>query len=92
MPRSLVQVRPDPPTVSAKTRGEVAKRFYRVEHRRGHSIDFGKRILELKGVWNFMAKDEGSASDANDSHDEHAKAKDREGKELQEIRQRRQGG
>ena len=92
MPRSLVQVRPDPPTVSAKTRDEVAKRFYRVEHRRGRSIDFGKRILELKGVWNFMAKDEGSASDANDSHDEHAKAKDRESKELQEIRQRRQGG
>ena len=58
MPRSLVQVRPDPPTVSAKTRDEVAKRFYRVEHRRGRSIDFGKRILELKGVWNFMAKDE----------------------------------
>ena len=43
-------------------------------------------------VCKFMAKDEGSPSDANDSHDDHAKAKDRESKELQEIRQRRQGG
>ena len=90
MPRSLVQVRPDPPTLPQhSTSGDS---LYRIQEAPSLPVKAGKRIHEVDWVCLTMAKEKGSDSDANEAVDEQSKAKDREGKELQEIRQRRMGG